>query len=340
MERTPRAWVFLTLGEGRQYGGNLGYQDDPTTVYRYDSFVPNHLQVREGDLVVVRDRETILGSAVVERIEAAPSEKTRLSCPECDTTAIKERQTLTPRYRCNRGHVFGEPRSSSVTCTSYAASYPTTFVPARDLLAPDALRPAEIQSSDQLSIRAIDPTRLPAAARDVLGIPATHPAPYASAANPTGIPIAFGNLPDYETLASDTRAVVIRAIRARQGRAQFRGSLRQRYGDACMITGCSTIDVVEAAHISPYRGTTDNHPDNGLLLRADLHTLFDLDLLALDPISLVVHVHPRVRDRGYGEIEGLVLRTGDRGRPSEKALRERWVRYVASLPPRGSRDST
>jgi HNH endonuclease len=37
----------------------------------------------------------------------------------------------------------------------------------------------------------------------------------------------------------------------------------------------STLDILEAAHISPYRGEEDNHPENGLLLRADLHTLFD-----------------------------------------------------------------
>jgi hypothetical protein len=311
MDRLPegsRAWVLLTLGEARQYGGNLGYGDDPTGVYRYDSFVPNHLRVHIGDLVVLRDRRRVLGCAVIESIEQAPSEKTRLSCPECDTTGIKERRTLTPRYRCNRGHQFEVPRARSVGCTAYSASFASTFVPARDLLAADVLRMAEIQSSDQLSIRAIDASLIAADARDILGLPALHRRAYTAAVSAEADPVGRASAQsDYELRSLDTRAHVLRAIRARQGQAQFRAVLRDRYGDACMITGCSVIDVVEAAHIAPYRGVADNHPDNGLLLRADLHTLFDLDILAIDPVSLVVHVSPDVRRYGYEEIEGRIL---------------------------------
>jgi hypothetical protein len=42
-----------------------------------------------------------------------------------------------------------------------------------------------------------------------------------------------------------------------------------------VISGCRTPAVLEAAHISRYLGEKDNHPTNGLLLRADLHTLFE-----------------------------------------------------------------
>lgn len=43
------------------------------------------------------------------------------------------------------------------------------------------------------------------------------------------------------------------------------GWASQRYGDQYMISGIKLLDVLEAAHISPYRGIDDNHPDNGLL---------------------------------------------------------------------------
>jgi len=52
--------------------------------------------------------------------------------------------------------------------------------------------------------------------------------------------------------------------------------------------------VLEAAHIKPYRGKTDSHLENGLLLRADLHTLFDLNLIGVEPDTLTVRVHPWV----------------------------------------------
>ena len=58
----------------------------------------------------------------------------------------------------------------------------------------------------------------------------------------------------------------------------------------CMVSGCQLVDLLEAAHIRPYRGENDNHPSNGLLLRADLHTLFDLDLLGIDPETLLVRL--------------------------------------------------
>jgi len=40
-------------------------------------------------------------------------------------------------------------------------------------------------------------------------------------------------------------------------------------------------DVLEAAHILPYLNEKRNHVSNGLLLRADVHTLFDLGLIAV-----------------------------------------------------------
>ena len=67
------------------------------------------------------------------------------------------------------------------------------------------------------------------------------------------------------------------------------------------------MDIVEAAHIWPYRGRDDNHPDNGLLLRADLHTLFDLDLMGIEPDSLETRLHPTAGNAGYREFDGVQL---------------------------------
>ena len=45
------AWTLISITGRRQYGGNLGYTEDPQQTYRYDSDVPNHLNVSVGDLV-------------------------------------------------------------------------------------------------------------------------------------------------------------------------------------------------------------------------------------------------------------------------------------------------
>jgi putative restriction endonuclease len=75
---------------------------------------------------------------------------------------------------------------------------------------------------------------------------------------------------------------------------------------------------LEAAYIRPYRGEPDNHSDNDLLLRADIHTLFDLDLVGIEPQSITVHFHPAVKEGEYKDLEGRVLFCAVGNRPCEK----------------------
>jgi hypothetical protein len=132
---------------------------------------------------------------------------------------------------------------------------------------------------------------------------------------------------DFVPEEGDWRANVFRQIKARRGQQAFRDSLRARYGDQCMISGCGLMDVIEAAHIKPYRGDADNHPANGLLLRADLHTLFDLDMIGIEPGTLVVRIHPVAKLAGYGGFDGLTLKCAS-AKPSGEALALRWALYL------------
>ena len=87
-----RCWSLLTV-EDRQYGGNTGYDDDPTRVYPYDSKVPNCKRISSGDIVLVRNREYAFGIAVIEDITVQKGQKENLKCPSCKTTKIKPRTT-------------------------------------------------------------------------------------------------------------------------------------------------------------------------------------------------------------------------------------------------------
>lgn len=130
---------------------------------------------------------------------------------------------------------------------------------------------------------------------------------------------------------ADGRRRTLRALVQRQGQSQFREALLAAYGGRCAMSGCATTAVLEAAHIVPFRGSETNHVQNGLLLRADLHTLFDLDLLTIDPDSLVIDVHEALRDSDYATLNGKALRRPKLKRcwPSSEALRQR----KASLAP-------
>ena len=133
---------------------------------------------------------------------------------------------------------------------------------------------------------------------------------------------------------ADRQARVLRQIKMRRGRQRFRNKLRQRYGDRCMVTGCVVLAVLEAAHISTFPGEDDNRPANGLLLRSDIHTLFDLDLLGIEPDQLRVELHPDVA-KEYGRFAGKTLGCSGDYRPSPKALRRRYKLFQKRLKGKG-----
>lgn len=62
----------------------------------------------------------------------------------------------------------------------------------------------------------------------------------------------------------------------RIGQGAFRILVTDAYSRRCAISGEKTLPVLEAAHIKPYSSFGINSIDNGLLLRADLHKLFDI----------------------------------------------------------------
>ncbi len=116
----------------------------------------------------------------------------------------------------------------------------------------------------------------------------------------------------------------MRSVKARRGQWKFRRALIKRYGSACLVTGSQTMDLLEAAHIVPYRGEEYNDPSNGLLLRADIHTLFDLNLLRIEPKTCRIALDSKVRDEEYRRFHGRYLKL-ERARPSDLCLSIRWV---------------
>ena len=123
----------------------------------------------------------------------------------------------------------------------------------------------------------------------------------------------------------DARKKTLREIRERRGQQNFRKSLLNAYGNRCAISACSIIDVLESAHICPYRGPDTNKVWNGILLRADLHTLFDCGLIAINHETMRVRISPLLTESEYwcfhNQRLNLPQKTADR--PSREALKER-----------------
>lgn len=115
------------------------------------------------------------------------------------------------------------------------------------------------------------------------------------------------------------------ARKVRRGQPKFRANLMKLYAGECCISGWSPENVLEAAHIDPHAATGNNSVANGLLLRSDLHCLFDDGLLHIDPDSLTVVLNPRLLDTPYREFHGRKLRERrDGSTPDREKLRLRW----------------
>jgi Predicted restriction endonuclease len=130
----------------------------------------------------------------------------------------------------------------------------------------------------------------------------------------------------------DARLRLLRQIVARRGQAGFRRALLKAYGGRCAVTGFNVSEVLEAAHLRPYRGPESNTPTNGLLLRGDVHTLLDLRLLAIDPTSRTVTVSEGLATTDYADLAGRRISEPNKPawRPHEKALKGLWKEFRAA----------
>ena len=105
----------------------------------------------------------------------------------------------------------------------------------------------------------------------------------------------------------DARRRALVAIAQRDGQPAFRQSLLRAYAGSCVISGCTITALLEAAHIVPYRGPQTNAIGNGLLLRADLHKLFDLHLFCIDR-SRTVRLSKELQQSEYAQFDGVRIR--------------------------------
>ena len=94
------------------------------------------------------------------------------------------------------------------------------------------------------------------------------------------------------------------ARRVRKGQSRFRKALYTLYGSRCAFTGTDEETVLEACHIISHAKTGDNSLDNGLLLRSDIHVLFDENLMTLANDGQRILVHKDVTAPEYATLQG------------------------------------
>jgi putative restriction endonuclease len=110
---------------------------------------------------------------------------------------------------------------------------------------------------------------------------------------------------------ADTRKFQETRQAIRQGQAKFRLDLLDAYGSRCAATEYDVSEGLEAAHIRPYRGTHTNETRNGILLRADIHSLFDYGIIGVDPESMKIVLNQSARGSKYAKLHDQLLRLPD-----------------------------
>ena len=123
----------------------------------------------------------------------------------------------------------------------------------------------------------------------------------------------------------DGRKKILQAVAVRQGQAKFREKLLEAYESRCAITGTGVPVTLQAAHIVPYRGPETNAVQNGVLLRADIHNLFDMGLITIEPETYLVTVARELSNTAFAKLNGRKLRKPAKRAdwPSSAALSER-----------------
>lgn len=127
------------------------------------------------------------------------------------------------------------------------------------------------------------------------------------------------------------RFTLMRRVR-REGQAAFRDRLLVAYAGRCAFTGCDVEEVLQAAHIIGYRGNQSNVVPNGLLLRADVHLLYDSSLISVEPDTYRMVASRRLADSPYGDLSGreITLPEKTHARPSRACLEAHFKKFLVS----------
>lgn len=283
-----RAWLVLTKTEYRRMGGGNKYDDDAESHYSWDSNVANSSRIRVGDALAVWDQNVLIGASVIERIESLGRHPKKIGhCPRCGKSNYERRKTMTPVFRCKCKRTFDDPDFTEVEVDRFRSTHDQGWVGLEGVLPASDLRALCVEPASQNSIRELRWDDFQQAVNAVVpGRPLTIVAA-------TTDQIAGGH--------------VIRPVRVRLGQPAFRAKLLGKYGMNCAFSGPAPKEVLEACHLYSYAEVGQHEDEGGMLLRRDLHKLFDEGLVAIDSKGVIDVVQEIRHYPPYAAIHGLHL---------------------------------
>jgi putative restriction endonuclease len=301
------------------------------TSYNFETDDRVKKRIAVGDLLFIVDDSRLFGIAQVDGVTEETKKKTGAVCPVCSTGKIEIRKRRKLPHRCFYGHQFAVPAEAILSALMQMVHFTHGYINVSAQIEPAELRPFEYTNGRHLKVKQCDiegvcryiAKREHSLYRILKSWLATRIVVLSDNEGDSSV------LPPFPTL--DERDLPLQAIRLRRGATSFRNKLINRYGPRCMISECAIVALLEAAHISKYHGPADNHPANGLLLRSDLHTLFDLDMIGINPVNLEVTVHDNLAGSEYQKLSGKRLRFSRDKAPDARAIRARWKAFSQKM---------
>lgn len=266
------AWLAQSKqAEYRRIVGNDKYDDNPASHYSWDSSVVHHEEVGVGDVIVIWD-EYLLGVSVIDRIETGTGIKTTSKCPRCSRSNVVPRKHKLPVLRCDDCRAeFDEPVYGTKNVTTYRGSHDQAWIELEGVLDGKSLRSLCVHPREQNSFRKLKFEEFRTALR----------------AATDGDPLRILDETIEQLSAQSAGSNRVGPVRVRVARASMRARLLTEYGSHCAVTGVAPEAVLEACRLVMYPMSGKPVDQGGLLMRRDIHKLFDKGLLVVDDAGVV-----------------------------------------------------
>ena len=307
-----RAWLFITKTDPETSTIGHGYEDLTGLYYSYDSNVAQSRQIQPGDIVLIREDDFAAGWGIVEHIDVIPNQVKRvLRCPRCKRTRVERRKLKKPEFRCSNSVCKLEFSSDDVvlsteTVTSFRAHYANTWIEAARPIHFREIEEIQTSSSTFNAIRPLDPLRI-------------HELLDRLSGRDVEMTTDFPEREIGLLVGGHVEAVV----RRRRGQRAFRFEMLTRFGERCAFTGIQPPQVLEAAHIYSFAKRPEHRSDAGLILRRDCHSLFDANLITVNPQSLQIEIAPMLRKYPtYQRLQNAPLQVQEAAMPSLELLND------------------
>ena len=295
----------MAAGDDLARGTNDGYGDQPEVSYLWDDRVNRHSYPAPGDLIALWDKKWLLGISTIDQIQEGTETKDLYQCPHCGRADFKERKTLSPKFRCYKcKSEFDVPVRITRDVKTYRTRHDVGWVDLSGALSGSELRRLCESAVDQSSIRPLRFNAFAAALR--------------------GLDLGEALEIQGRRRSIHSRGHTLKTVRVRKGQGSFRASLLERYDNTCAMSGKNLPDALEACHLYSFAVLGIHDDCGGLLLRCDLHRLFDQGHLAIHPTQLTIDVDEILMPFPlYASLQNEPLKVKV-GKKQQSWLKERW----------------